>query len=222
MILGKRRVRSPLLLCVVFCLSSGATFARPADWRPDDWRTEAEAPAHVSFAHGTIKIDTPRGLTLWYRHRLSGPVRISFDAMAISHGGPNDTVSDLNAFWMAREANGDDPAPRSGRFEDYDSLQTYYVGIGGNRNTSTRLRRYVATPGVRPLRPEHDRSDALLRPNRWTHITLIADARNIAVDRDGARLFTLSDPAPYSSGWFGLRTTWSHWAFRHIRIKAQR
>lgn len=192
---------------------------------PADWRIEAEAPAKVAFRHDTIEIDTAKGLTLWYQRRLTGPVRISFDAQPIAKGGPNDTISDLNAFWMAGEGDGDgdgaDPAPRSGRFEDYDTLRTYYVGIGGNRNTTTRLRRYIATPGVRPLLPEHDRGDARLAPNRWTHITLIADGTTIAVDRDGLRLFTLTDNAPYTSGWFGLRTTWSHWVFRHIRIKAK-
>jgi len=121
-------VRFPFLLCAACCLPG------VADARPADWRIEAEAPAHVAFSHGGIEIDTPLGLTLWYRRRLSGAVRISFDAMPIAHGGPNDTVSALNAFWMAREKDGSDPAPRSGRFEDYDPLQTYYVGIGGNRN----------------------------------------------------------------------------------------
>lgn len=214
-------MRFPLLLCAAFCFGGGVALARPAALHPDNWRIETEAPARVSFTHGGIEIDTPRGLTLWYRRRLSGPVRISFDAKPVAQGGSNDTVSDLNAFWMARENDGSDPAPRSGRFEDYDTLQTYYVGIGGNRNTTTRLRRYVATPGMRPLLPEHDRGDARLVPDRWTHITLIADGATIAVDLDGARLFTLTDPAPYTSGWFGLRSTWSHWAFRHIRIKAQ-
>jgi hypothetical protein len=197
-------MRFPLLLCAAFCLPG------VADARPADWRVEAEAPSRVAYTHDGIEINTPKGLTLWYRHHLSGPVRISFDAMPIAQRGPNDTVSDLNAFWMASESDGADPAPRSGRFEDYDTLQTYYVGIGGNRNTTTRLRRYVATPGLRPL-----------IPNRWTHITLIADGATIAVGRDGARLFTLTDNAPYTSGWFGLRTTWSHWVFRHIRIKAR-
>jgi hypothetical protein len=209
-------MRFPLLLSAAFCLCGGMASAHPADWR-----VEAEAPAKITFPHGGIEINTPKGLTLWYRRRLSGAVRISFDAKPIAAGGPNDTVSDLNAFWMARESDGADPMPRSGRFEDYDTLQTYYVGLGGNRNTTTRLRRYIATPGVRPLLPEHDRSDAPLAANRWTHIALIADGAHIAVDRDGLRLFTLTDPAPYTSGWFGLRTTWSHWAFRHIRIKAQ-
>jgi hypothetical protein len=29
----------------------------------------------------------------------------------------------------------------------------YYVGIGGNRNTTTRLRRYVGTPASAPPAP---------------------------------------------------------------------
>lgn len=214
-----RRLGIILLLGAACGPGAGAAHARAAGWRPQDWRVEAEGWAHVAFRHGSIEADTPRGLTLWYRRRIAAPVRISFEARPIAHGGPNDTISDLNAFWMARERDGADPAPRSGRFEDYDSLETYYVGIGGNRNTTTRLRRYVATPGLRPLLPQHDRGGPPLQANRWTRIVLIADGAHVAVERDGAPLFTLDDPAPYTSGWFGLRTTWSHWVFRRIRIK---
>ncbi len=109
---------------------------------------------------------------------------------------------------------------RSGKFEEYDTLLTYYVGIGGNRNTSTRMRRYVGRAGDRPLLPQHDRADrhTLLVPNRWTRIRLIAADSRIAVERDGATLFTLTDPAPYRRGWFGLRTTASHLRIRRVRI----
>jgi hypothetical protein len=55
---------------------------------------------------------------------LSGPTTIRFDAMAVAAGGPNDKVSDLNAFWMAHEKDGTSPlAHRSGKFEDYDTLR---------------------------------------------------------------------------------------------------
>jgi hypothetical protein len=96
----------------------------------------------------------------------------------------------------------------------------YYVGIGGNRNTTTRLRRYVGQVGVRPLLPQHDRSDApaMLRPNIWTSITLTADGQHITVRRDGQMLFTLDDASPYTSGWFGLRTTFSHLRIRRLTI----
>jgi hypothetical protein len=208
-----------VLLCAAFlCVGSSAN-ARPIPFTPASWIAESEAPAHIAITARRIEIDTPKGMTLWFRQQLSGPIRIEFDASMIAQGGPNDAVSDLNAFWMAREADGSSPIGlRSGRFEDYDTLQAYYLGIGGNRNTTTRMRRYIAIPGQRPLLPEHDRKDALLVPNRWIHIGLIADGHTIAVERDGTRLFTLNDPAPYASGWFALRTTWSHLAIRRFSI----
>jgi len=191
-----------------------------------DWRIEAESPsAKVRFlSGGVIDIDTPQGLSLWYPRRLAGPVRIAFDAMAIAAGGPNDQVSDLNAFWMATDPAVPDGSvfarPRTGRFADYDTLKTYYVGIGGNRNSTTRLRRYTGRPGDRPLLPHHDRGDpsALLQPNRWTRIVLIADGNRIAVERDGRPLFALSDPEPYRGGWFAIRTTQSHLRIRRLAL----
>lgn len=189
---------------------------------PKGWVVEAEDPAaKVSETHGVIDIDSAKGITLWSPRKLSGPTTIRFEAMAVAAGGPNDKVSDLNAFWMAHEKDGVSPlAHRSGKFEDYDTLAMYYVGIGGNRNTTTRLRRYVGQVGVRPLLPQHDRSDApaMLRPNIWTRITLTADGQHITVQRDGQMLFTLDDPAPYTSGWFGLRTTFSHLRIRRLTI----
>lgn len=190
------------------------------------WSIEAESPqAQVRYLPGgVIDIDTPRGLTLWYPDRLDGPVRIAFDAMAVSAGGPNDRVSDLNAFWMATDPAAPDRSvfsqPRNGRFEAYDTLTTYYVGIGGNRNTTTRMRRYTGRPGDRPLLAEHDRADpaALLQPARWTRVALIADGGRIAVERDGRMLFAMTDPAPYRSGWFALRTTQSHLRIRRVTI----
>ncbi|MBB4154384.1 hypothetical protein GGQ80_002297 [Sphingomonas jinjuensis] len=187
------------------------------------WRIEAESPdTRVTETRGTIDIDSPKGVTLWWRKPLPARVTISFEAMAVADGGVNDKVSDLNAFWMARNADGSSvlASPRSGAFAAYDDLKTYYVGIGGNRNTTTRFRRYVGTPGVRPLLPEHDLSaqGAMLVPNRWTTIRLIADGPLVTVERDGARLFTLNDAAPYVGGHFGLRTTWSHLRIRHLSI----
>jgi hypothetical protein len=188
-----------------------------------NWVIETEdAAAKVTDQAGIVDIDTAKGLTLWWRKPVTAPVVISFEAMAVSEGGANDRVSDLNAFWMARDDDGGSVLShrRSGAFADYDTLRTYYVGIGGNRNSTTRFRRYVGRAGDRPIRPEHDKRAAadLLQPNRWTSIRLIADGRTIAVDRDGRRLFTLDDPAPYASGHFGLRTTWSHLRIRRLSI----
>ncbi|MGC5797280.1 DUF6250 domain-containing protein [Sphingomonas sp. NFX23] len=188
-----------------------------------DWVVEAEDPAaRVTERGGIIDIDTAKGLTLWWRKPVAAPVVIRFEAMAVSEGGANDKTSDLNAFWMAHEDDGGSVFThrRSGAFADYDSLRTYYVGIGGNRNTTARFRRYVGRVGDRPLLPQHDRRDIadMLQPNRWTTIRLIADGWTVAVERDGRRVFTLDDPAPYASGQFGLRTTWSHLRIRHLSI----
>lgn len=188
------------------------------------WRLEAVGDAQVHTAGGLLDIVAPKGLTLWFRERLTGPVAIRYDVRAVSAGGEYDAVSDVNAFWMAS-----DPAaasgsvldrPRSGVFEEYDDLQTYYLGIGGNRNSTTRMRRYIGKPGQRPLLPAHDRSDkdAMLTPDRWFSLSLIADGDHIAVERDGAPLFTLDDPAPYRTGYFGLRTTQSHIQVRNFTI----
>lgn len=176
----------------------------------------------MRFDAGVIDIDTPKGLSLWYRQELTSPVTISFEAMAVAEGGANDEVSDVNAFWMATNADGSAvlDRTRSGAFAQYDTLKTYYVGIGGNRNTTTRFRRYIGKPGDRPLLPQHDRGDkaAMLVPNRWMRVELIADGGRIAVRRDGAVLFTLDDPAPYTRGHFAIRTTKSHIRIRNLEI----
>lgn len=213
-------IRALLLAAVV--VAAPAASARETLSR---WRIEAEPGASVALLPGgVIDIDAADGVTLWYARALTGPVAIDYDVMAVQAGGPHDAVSDVNAFWMAQDPAVPDGSvlarPRDGAFAHYDTLKTYYVGIGGNRNTTTRLRRYVGRTGERPLLPEHDRSDAaaMLVPNRWMHIRLIAKGREIAVERDGVRLFTLQDAAPYTHGWFGLRTTRSHLRVKDVRF----
>ena len=64
--------------------------------------------------------------------------------------------------------------PRSGAFAEYNDLLTYYVGLGGNRNTTTRFRRYIGDP-VQPSTAARARlwlrRDVLLVPNRKQTIT---------------------------------------------------
>jgi hypothetical protein len=192
-----------------------------------NWVLEAERPAHVVARDGVLDIDTPAGLTLWFEQKLVSPVEIEFEATAVAGVGPNDQVSDLNVFWMANNRDGASPVfakTRSGKFADYNDLLTYYVGLGGNRNTTTRFRRYIGDPEIRPLLPEHDLTAPrfLLVPDRRQTIRLVANGRTIEFWRDGERLFHLDDAAPYTSGWFALRTTWSHLRIERLRIRAPR
>ena len=189
----------------------------------DQWKTELEKGGEVTAKDGRLDIAVPAGATIWLKTPLEGSVLIEYEATAVKAGGDNDRVSDLNCFWMARDAR--NPADlfathRTGAFAYYDQLTCYYVGLGGNTNTTTRFRRYIGEKGNRPILPEHDLTapEFLLRPNVAQTITLVAFGNEIAYYRDGRRLFSYHDPEPYRSGWFALRTTWNHLVIRNLRI----
>jgi hypothetical protein len=182
----------------------------------NQWIAEMEKPGAITAQGGVLNIDVPAGCTLWFKRQLSGPVMIQYDAKMIQAGGPNDRVSDLNCFWMATDAT----TRRSGKFSDYDELRTYYVGQGGNSNTTTRFRRYVGRRDERPLLPEHDlrAPEFLLRPNLLQLIQLVASGSRIQYFRDGRRIFDFTDPDPYTRGHFAFRTTASHIEIRNFRV----
>ncbi len=188
------------------------------------WLVEAEQPSRVTATGGVLDIDAPAGISVWFRPELVGPVAIDYTVTAISAGGVNDEASDINAFWMATDTRSPDgdvlAVERSGAFAGYDPLRTYYAGIGGNRNTSSRFRRYVGREGDRPLLPQHDLSapETLIVANRLYRIRLIADGPHIALLRDGVPMFELDDPEPYTSGHFAIRTTWSHLQVRDFAV----
>ena len=187
------------------------------------WQIETERPGKIVANNGVLDIDIPAGATLWFKPQLTGPVAIVFDARAISAGGRNDRVSDLSCFWMAR--NQDDKSPvyerrRSGKFDDYNDLLTYYVGLGASNNTTTRFRRYAGSAVSLPLLPEHDLTspDVLLAPNRTQTVTVLANGHEIEYWRDSKRLIRFVDPEPYTRGWFALRTTQSHLKIESLRV----
>ena len=186
------------------------------------WALESERPARVTASGGVLDIDTPAGLTLWRRSELRGPVLIEYEAAAVSAGGPHDRVSDINCFLMATDP-GSKTGPvgrRTGVFSEYNTLHAYYVGLGGNSNTTTRFRRYIGSATDRPLLPANDLSapQDLLQPNEFQRIRLVADGSLIQYYRDGRKLFEYTDPHPYTRGWFAFRTTQSHLRIRHFRV----
>jgi hypothetical protein len=190
----------------------------------DQWFIETESGGTVAAKNGQLDIDVPAGCTVWFKKKLEGSIAIEYTATAIQAGGPNDRVSDLNCFWMARDPKYPDDLfahPRGGKFADYNSLLTYYVGQGGNGNTTTRFRRYIGDAVDRPLLPENDLRDAknLLTPNMPQKIRLVADGNTIEYFRDGVRVFHLEDLQPYVEGWFGFRTTKSHLRIGDFRVR---
>ena len=185
-----------------------------------------EQPGSVTAKDGVLDIDVPAGVTVWFRQELDGPLMIQYEATVILADGLNDRVSDLNSFWMATDPTA--PAdifahPRSGAFAGYNSLRMYYVGLGGNGNTTTRFRRYIGDAVERPLLPENDLSikdhpDVGIVANKTQTVTLIADGRLIQYWRDGVKIFEMTDREPYTRGWFGIRTTKNHMQVRNVRI----
>lgn len=188
-----------------------------------NWAAEEERPGKVTASNGVLDINVPAGLTLWFRPRLQGPLMITYKATVIAAGGPNDNVTDLNCFWMATDpAHPDDilAGHRSGNFSDYNDLLTYYVGVGGRGNKTTRFRRYIGSKTIRPLRPQDDLSAPgdMIVPNRTVTIQLVADGPLIQYYLDGRKLFEMMDPHPYTSGWFAIRTVHNHMHVQDLRI----
>ncbi|MFE7901148.1 DUF6250 domain-containing protein [Streptomyces sp. NPDC057424] len=183
------------------------------------WVTELQAGGTVTASRGILEIDVPSGATVWFRQRLVGPYVLEYTAIPVSEGGANDRVSDLNNFWNATDVRSPGDlfaAPRGGAFDEYDHLTTYYAGYGANYNTTTRLRRYVGEPGVRPLVFDH--TEPLLVPNEPNRVRIVSDGSTVQWWNNGRLVFGYADPQPYTSGHFAFRTVWSHFRISGFRV----
>ena len=188
-----------------------------------DWSAELAEGGTVAARDGKLVIDVPAGCTVWFKPRIEGPVMIEYEATVVAKDGKNDRVSDLNCFWMASDARSPDDlfaTQRSGKFEDYHQLRAYYVGLGGNTNTTTRFRRYIGDAELRPLLPEHDLREPpdLITANQPQTIRLVACGKLIQYWRDGRKLFEMIDDEPYDAGHFGFRTVTNHMEIRRFRV----
>lgn len=203
------------------------------------WRLEAEdARAEVQASEGRLDIQTPAGLSLWWREPLAGDYVIRFSALALpapaSAGVHAGRLSDLNMFWNAAEADGSAPRPRSGAFAGYDDLELDYVGFGANANTSTRLRAYrggqrrliagfaaaaIAEPGEQAM---HE--GTRLHPGQAVHIEIVsrqptaADPAQLRWSVNGRLLFSRADAQARLQGFFALRSTASRLQIRDFQI----
>ncbi len=194
------------------------------------WMVEAEAPdSRVTFiGSDTCEILAPKGLTLWRKEKLHGDITIEYDACVMDEGQPGDRLSDLNCFWMASDPHAPSALTRAswrgGVFLRSYSLQLYYMGYGGNHNTTTRFRRYTGDEGGiddatrRPaILREYTDTAHLLRPNHWYHIRLRNSGNRVQYFIDGELLVDYTDPNPLREGWFGFRTTLSRTRITHFR-----
>ncbi|WP_329116960.1 DUF6250 domain-containing protein [Streptomyces sp. NBC_01465] len=187
------------------------------------WATELELGGTVTAARGVLDVDVPGGATVWFKQRLTGPYVLSYTATPVSAGGVNDRVSDLNNFWNATDVRSPRnlfATRRSGALAEYDQLTTYYAGYGANTNTTTRLRRYVGEAGNRPL--IYDYTEPLLTANEPNRVHIVSDGPTVQWWNNGRLVFDYRDPAPYTSGHFAFRTTWSHFRISDFEVRRLR
>lgn len=220
--------------------AGGAERAGERVWVADDfknglvkWVVEQQPGGTVEARNGVLVIDDKAGCTVWLREPLRAPVRIRY--LVTVRGGTRDGEkrgpSDLNCFWMATDPRGGgegaagffaaEKTGRDGTFASYDGLKTYYVGYGGNHNTTTRFRRYDGA-GARPLQPEHDLGGAerMLEEGREYRIEIVVTEEGRTTwARDGEVLFDHLDPEPLREGWFGLRTVWARLEVRDFVVE---
>ncbi|MFT3737432.1 MAG: DUF6250 domain-containing protein [Breznakibacter sp.] len=184
-----------------------------------DWIIEMDSLPHssVRVGNGKLTMDTKGGVTIWFNHLLNGNLQIEYTRKVVMENGPNDRVSDLNQFWMAVDPRNPDLFTRKGKFGEYDSLRLYYVGVGGNTNTTTRFRRYDGH-GTRALLQENNTPENLLRSNHAYHIKITVQNGESQFWVDGVCVFRYTDPAPFGSGYFGFRSTWSRHEIDNFKV----
>jgi rhamnogalacturonan endolyase len=196
-----------------------------------NWVIENNADStEVKIDQNNLDIVAPKGFTLWYKEPLEGDVTIRFEAYVVDEGGAYDRVSDLNCFWMAQDpAFPDDFFARSkwrnGVFGRYYSLRMYYVGYGGNSNSTTRFRKYDGNyeafqkGSQRPdIIKEYTDPAHLIKPNHWYTVEIRTKGERVSYLIDGQLIFDYTDPAPYRDGYFGIRTTQNHLRVKNVTI----
>ena len=196
------------------------------------WKVESESPDYrISFRGDTCELLSPKGLTLWRRQQLSTNMVVEYDAQVVDEGQAGDRLSDLNCFWLASDPQQRDiwsrEQWRSGIFVRCYTLQMYYLGYGGNHNSTTRFRRYtgdergVDSTAFRPaILKEYTDAEHLLRPNHWYHVKIESLDGRTRFYMDGELIVDYLDPTPLQNGWFGFRTTLSRTRITNFKARA--
>lgn len=203
-------------LCVGILVSCGLS-CRVSDWVVED----SSGKVRITCSGDTMDIVSPDGLSLWYRERLTGDYEIAYRVQVVMEGGEYDRLSDLNCFWGA-----DDPlhpddffarsAWRNGEFKNYNTLNLYYVGYGGNENKTTRFREYhgeyygVDDARIKPILKEYADAAHLLKPNHWYEVRIRVADGTTTYRMDGEEFFRLPVEAGKGDGFFALRLWQNH------------
>jgi len=171
----------------------------------------------VTVKEKKMLIDVDGGATIWLNKKLSGNLIITYNRKVIVDTGRNDRLSDLNQFWMAIDPRNENLFTRSGIFSEYDSLLLYYVGFGGNSNTTTRFRKYTGN-GERVLLSDLTDQEHLLKPNKNYSIKIVVYDGLSKFFVDDKEFFSFQDTNSITAGYFGFRTTQSRQEIDDFKI----
>ena len=145
-------------------------------------------------------------------------------------GGKYDRLSDLNCFWGANDPEYPDnlfarSEWRNGIFQHYKTLSLFYVGYGGNHNSTTRFRQYFAKAAdtsdaiARPVIKEYtDKAHLLIPINGTTSKSVWKKESQHSVN--GEELFRLPVKKNEGDGYFGLRLLENHTLFTGFQVKS--
>lgn len=183
------------------------------------WKAEIAPLPHstVTTQNGKLVLDTQGGVTVWFAKKLEGDFEIEYDWTVVVAGGKNDRLSDLNQFWMASDPRNENLFTRNGVLEAYDSLALYYIGMGGNTNSTTRFRKYPGN-GERILIQEYLDNAHLLTANHTYKIKIVVEKGTTSFWVDGQKYFFYQDKHPLLAGYFGFRSTKSRHAIDNFKV----
>lgn len=193
----------------------------------EDWTIEAEdGVGSAVWNKNTCDIDAPKGFTLWNKNLMEGNICIEYEARIVADKKYKDKegkvrISDLNCFVLADKCGG-----YGGKFVNNYALSMYYVGYGGNWNTTTRFRRYngdkrgIDSAQYRPIiLKEYTDAEHLLKGNHWYKIRIEVKDGRFRYYIDNELLVDYVDPKPLTKGYFGFRTTLSHAQLRNFKYE---
>lgn len=224
--MNKQRVTGIILLWLSFAPGLLAQKISLKYWKAEDHSGQMS----IEVSGDTLDIISPMGVTLWYTPRLTGDYEISFATRVLMQGASSDRLSDLNCFWGANDPQYPDNLYaqsewRQGIFQRYKSLKLFYVGYGGNNNSTTRFREYLglgaesSDESTRPLIKEYIDEEFLLKPNCWMHICIRVEKNITTYKADGKELFLYSIKKGQGDGNFGLRLLQNHIQITSFKVK---
>ena len=167
--------------------------------------------------------------SLWYKEWLTGNYEITYRVQVVVENGSYDRLSDLNCFWGADDPRHPDDffarsAWRNGEFKNYNTLDLYYVGYGGNDNGTTRFREYhgeyygVDDAKIKPILKEYTDAAHLLKPNHWYEVKIRVENGATTYAMDGEELFSLPVADGKGDGYFALRLWQNHVRFADFQV----